>query len=314
MAVPAAQTPQLLPVDLLGARPLTHWPPAVDPLNRWQDAALAGFTCGWLALGGLTVFRRVRRAPATVDGNPLLRYLIDLYRGAQRAGRDQMGWGDNPEAVGKIHGLCSGFLAFKGGRYCAAHSILSALVSTSATTSTAVQQRQMRVPLLVAAVACAVGTAVVAGVVQPPQLLGQRSASAKLGLQSPTVEPLNRWPDAAAAGFTCGLLALGALTMFRRVQSYRRQLQRSDMSRLSPAEPRALSQQGRRWHGRDEPKASRRRELTKHHEEMRHRARERKLEIERLQKERSKRRSASGGSSAGEINQTSDHLTSYRAA
>lgn len=312
MAVPVAQT-QLLPIELLGPRPLSHWPPAVDPLNRWQDAALAGFTCGWLALGGLTVFRRVRIAPATigclqVDGNPLLRYLIDLYRGAQYGG-----WGENPEAAGNIHGLCTSFIAFKGGRYCATHSILSASVSTSATASTAVQQRQMRVALLVAAVACAVGTAVIASVVQPPQLLGHRSASAKLGLEPHTVDPLNRWPDAAAAGFTCGLLALGALTVIRRVQSYRRQLQRSDMSRLSPGESRALSQQGRRWRDRDEPKASRRRQLTKHHEEMRHRARERELEIQRLQKERSKRRSASGGGFVGELNQTSDDPASFRA-
>eukprot|EP01043_Picozoa_sp_COSAG02_P001470 COSAG02_NODE_31_length_50774_cov_1928.118204_23_plen_205_part_00 len=128
--------------------------------------------------------------------------------------------------------------------------------------------------------------------------------------QSPAVVVLNRWPDVAAAGFTCGLLALGALTMFRRVQSCRRQRSARQGGGFAggkhSSDATVHTSRREKVTIREKEKVSRRRQLTKHHEEMRHRARERKLEIERLQMERSKRRgsSSAGSSIGGQLNQT----------
>ena len=101
--------------------------------------------------------------------------------------------------------------------------------------------------------------------------------------------------------------------MFRRVQSCRRQRsawQGGIAGGKHSCDAAVHTSRREKDIVRAKDKVSRRRQLTKHHEEMRHRARERKLEIERLQMERSKRRSGSGGGSVDELHQTPNVLSS----
>ena len=241
--------------------------------------------------------------------DPLLRHLI-----AEFNREHDVDLSTCPEAVAKIRGLCSDVRhALKDASVdtvpvafdvvldpAGSDSIdFRTTVSRSVVDMLTAQARQAAARqwcLRVAAVAVlgAVAAVVVGGARVPPQLaVAPAELLAAVSLPQ-WADPLSRWPDAAVAGIACGALALGALMGFRRIQSYRRQsrARQGDSGTRekgsSPPKDAARSQQSRR-NRRDDHEVSRRRQLTKQQEEMRIRARERKLEIERLQDERRRR-------------------------